>query len=50
VSATVPAFTGPAPTGELPRTGSDAAVPAMAAVLVAGVALMFRRYIAALIA
>lgn len=46
VSASVPAFTGPAPTGELPRTGTDAAVPAMAAVLVAGVALGIRRFIA----
>jgi hypothetical protein len=41
VAATVPGTTG----GELPRTGSDAAVPAMAAVLVAGIALGIRRYL-----
>ena len=45
VSATVPG-TG----GELPRTGANAAVPAMAAVLVAGVALGIRRFIAAVTA
>jgi len=38
------------PTGELPRTGTDAAVPAMAAVLVAGVALGIRRYVLSLAA
>ena len=43
-SASVPG--GGTPSGELPRTGSDAAVPAMAAVLVAGVALGIRRFIA----
>lgn len=38
------------PSGELPRTGSDAAMPAMAAVLVAGVALGIRRLIATIAA
>lgn len=45
VAATVPGTS-----GELPRTGTNAAVPAMAAVLVAGVALGIRRFIAAVIA
>ena len=31
--------------GELPRTGSNAAVPAMAAVLVAGIALGIRKFL-----
>lgn len=44
VAASVPGST--PPSGELPRTGSDAAVPAMAAVLVAGVALGIRRFLA----
>ena len=38
------------PSGELPRTGSDAAMPAMAAVLVAGMALGIRRLIATIAA
>lgn len=48
VAASVPGST--PPSGELPRTGSDAAVPAMAAVLVAGVALGIRRFIATIAA
>lgn len=48
VAATVPGSTGTTPTGELPRTGNDAAVPAIAAVLVAGVALGIRRFVAAI--
>jgi hypothetical protein len=43
-SVTVPGTTG----GELPRTGSDAAIPAIAAVLVAGVALGIRRFVASI--
>lgn len=44
VSAAAPGS--PTPTGgELPRTGGDAAVPAMAAILVAGIALGIRRFI-----
>jgi hypothetical protein len=41
------AFAGPAaaPTGELPRTGGDAALPAMAAVALGGVALAMRRLV-----
>jgi hypothetical protein len=45
----VAATVGATPTGELPRTGGDAAVPAMAAVLVAGVALGIRRFVAAVV-
>jgi hypothetical protein len=48
VAATVPGTSGTTPTGELPRTGNDAAVPAIAAVLVAGVALGIRRFVAAI--
>jgi hypothetical protein len=48
-ATTVPGSTSPTTSsGELPRTGSDAAVPAIAAVLVAGVALGIRRFLAAL--
>jgi hypothetical protein len=36
---------GTTPTGELPRTGSNAAVPAMAAVLIAAAALGIRRFL-----
>jgi hypothetical protein len=50
VSAAVPAGTAPTSSGELPRTGSDAAAPAIAAVLVAGVALGIRRFVASLAA
>jgi hypothetical protein len=45
----VAATVGATPSGELPRTGGDAAVPAMAAVLVAGVALGIRRFVAAVV-
>jgi hypothetical protein len=45
----VAATVGATPTGDLPRTGGEAAVPAMAAVLVAGVALGIRRFIAAVV-
>lgn len=50
VAASVPGDGSTPPSGELPRTGSDAAVPAMAAVLVAGVALGIRRFIATIAA
>jgi hypothetical protein len=44
VAASVPAAsTGGAPGGELPRTGGDAALPAMFAVALGGVALALRR-------
>jgi hypothetical protein len=44
VAASVPgqAVTG-VPTGELPRTGGDAALPAMAGVILGGAALAIRR-------
>jgi hypothetical protein len=48
--AVAPVPGAPTPSGELPRTGTDAALPAMAAVLVAGVALGIRRFIAAVTA
>jgi hypothetical protein len=48
VTASVPGTTTGTPSGELPRTGSDAALPAIAAVLVAGIALGIRRFVAAL--
>jgi hypothetical protein len=47
VTASVPGV-GSTPTGELPRTGTNAAIPAMAAVLVGGVALGIRRFLLAL--
>jgi hypothetical protein len=53
VSASVPGSTttiGSTPNGELPRTGNDAAIPAIAAVLVAGVALGIRRFVSAIAA
>jgi hypothetical protein len=49
VAASVPGVTGSTPpSGDLPRTGANAALPAMAAVLVGGVALGIRRFLTAL--
>jgi hypothetical protein len=41
---------GTPPGGDLPRTGTDAAMPTMAAVLLAGIALGIRRFIATIAA
>jgi hypothetical protein len=44
VAASVPGQAGTvAPTGELPRTGGNAALPAMVAVVLGGAALAIRR-------
>lgn len=48
VSAQVGTTAAPTPTGELPRTGTNAAVPAMAAVLIAGAALGIRKFLSAI--